>query len=83
MKVTLAQVDWSGELEWDMLRLASDDSDGTVTELQSLVNKYDSRKQGIWNGVRLLMRKVKFEKHLGIIEREKRCVQDSKTNLSL
>jgi hypothetical protein len=83
-RATLEQVDWSGEAErWDMARLALDYSDEAVTSLQSLVNEYDRRKPGTWNDVRMAMRKWKFEKHLGRIEKAKGYILASRTNLSL
>ena len=83
-RATFAQADWSGEAgRWDLARLALDYSDVAVTELQSLVDQYDSRKPGRWNDVRLVMRKGKFEKHLGRIEKAKGYILASKTNLSL
>jgi hypothetical protein len=54
-----------------MARLALDYSDEAVTGLQSLVNEYDTRKSGIWSDVKMVMRKGKFEKHLGRIEKAK------------
>lgn len=83
-RVTLSEVDWSGEPErWELVRLALDYSDEAVTELQSLVNEYDSRKPGRWNDVRMVIRKGKFEKHLGRIEKAKGYIMASRTNLSL
>jgi hypothetical protein len=60
-----------------------DYSDEAVNELQSLVDEYDGRKPGKWNDVRLVMRKGKFEKHLGRIEKAKGYILASRTNLSL
>jgi hypothetical protein len=83
-RATLAEVDWSGEPErWDLARLALDYSDEAVTGLQTLVNEYDCRKPSRWNDVRLVMRKGKFEKHLGRIEKAKGYILASRTNLSL
>lgn len=83
-KTTLAQVDWSVEAErWDLARLALDYSDEAVTGLQNLMNEYDSRKPGRWNDVSLVMRKGKFEKHLGRMEKAKGYMLASRTNLSL
>jgi len=83
-KTTLAKVDWSVEAErWDLARLALDYSDEAVTEMQSLLDEYDTRKPGRWNDVRFSMRKGKFDKHQGRIEKAKGYILASRTNLSL
>ena len=83
-RTTLAQADWSVEAgRWDLARLALDYSHEAVTGLQNLVNEYDRRKPSTWNDIRLVVRKSKFEKHLGRIEKAKGYILASRTSLSL
>jgi len=83
-KTTLAQVDWSVEAErWDLARLALDYSDEAVTGMQSLLDEYDVRKPGRWNDIRFAMRKGKFDKHQGRMDKAKGYILASRTNLSL
>ena len=83
-RTTLAQADWSVEAgRWDLARLALDYSHEAVTGLQNLVNEYDRRKPSTWNDIRLVVRKSKFEKHLGRTEKAKGYILASRTSLSL
>lgn len=81
-RAALAEDDESVESErWDIARLALDYSDEAVSELQKLVEYSD--KQSRWKNIIAVLRKDKFVKHLGRLEKAKGYILASRTNMAL
>lgn len=82
-RAALADGDESlGSERWDLARLALDYSDEAVSELQKLAG-HTGDKQSMWKDVKAVLRKEKFSKHLGRIEKAKGYILASRTNMSL